>query len=194
MDNPAQVRQLTTQLQQLAREVGLPPLLIATDQEGGQLMAVGSGVTQLPGNLALGAAGSEDLARQAGEVLGRELAAMGINVNYAPCLDVNINPRNPAVGTRSFGEDAQAVARLGAAMITGIQSQRVAAVAKHFPGHGDTSSDSHHGLPAVPHSLERLRSVGRGPKYYRAGRKVFYLVRDLDRFIEACSGPDGGEA
>lgn len=193
VDNPAQVRRLTAQLQQLAREIGLPPLLIATDQEGGQLMAVGSGVTQLPGNMALGAAGSEHLARQAGEVLGRELAAMGINVNYAPCLDVNINPRNPAVGTRSFGEDAQAVARLGAAMIAGIQSQRVAAVAKHFPGHGDTSSDSHHGLPAVPHSIERLRSVELPPfaSGIRAGVK---MVMSAHLALSALDGPDAPPA
>jgi beta-N-acetylhexosaminidase len=84
---------------------------------------------------------------------------MGINLNYAPCCDVNVNPQNPVVGTRSFGEDPEEVARLSAAMVAGIQSCGVVATAKHFPGHGDTVSDSHHGIPVVPHSLERLRSV-----------------------------------
>jgi beta-N-acetylhexosaminidase len=159
VDTPAQVRQLTELLQQAARQAGLPPLLIAADQEGGQLMAIGEGVTQLPGNLALGAAGSDALARQAGEVLGTELAAMGINIDYAPCCDVNINPENPVIGTRSFGEDPQRVAELSAALVAGLQSRGVAAAAKHFPGHGDTASDSHHGIPVVLHTLERLRQV-----------------------------------
>lgn len=159
VEQPAQVRRLTAELQQAARATGLPPFLIAADQEGGQLMAIGDGVTQLPGNLALGAAGSADLARKAGWVLGRELAAMGLNVNFAPVCDVNVNPRNPVVGTRSFGEDPQAVAELSAALVEGIQSAGVAATAKHFPGHGDTASDSHHGAPVVPHSLDRLQKV-----------------------------------
>lgn len=159
VDHPTQVRVLTRKLQAAAQEAGLPPLIIAVDQEGGQLMAVGEGATQLPGNLALGATGSANLARQAGSVLGRELSAMGINVDYAPCCDVNINSQNPVVGTRSFGEDPQQVAELAAAMVTGIQSSGVAACAKHFPGHGDTFSDSHHGVPVIPHSLEHLSSV-----------------------------------
>ncbi|MCS6995182.1 MAG: glycoside hydrolase family 3 protein [Anaerolineales bacterium] len=159
IETPAQVRALTFQLQEEARALGLPRLLIAADQEGGQLMAIGEGVTPLPGNMALGAARSEDLAFRAGQVLGRELAAMGINVNYAPSVDVNVNPRNPVIGVRSFGEDPLLVAQLGAAMVAGIQSQGVAATAKHFPGHGDTTGDSHHGLPSLPHSLERLRAV-----------------------------------
>jgi beta-N-acetylhexosaminidase len=155
---PAQLKGLTKSLQCLARDLELPPLLIATDQEGGQLMAVGDG-TPLPGNIALGATRSAELARQAGEVLGRELAVLGINVNYAPCADVNINPQNPVVGTRSFGEDPQLVSELTAAIIEGIQSQGVAATVKHFPGHGDTANDTHHGRITVSHSLERLRAV-----------------------------------
>ena len=137
-------------------------------------MAVGEGTTPLPGNLALGATGSVELARQAGEVLGRELAAMGINLNYAPCCDVNVNPQNPVIGTRSFGEDPQKVANLSAALVAGLQSAGVAATAKHFPGHGDTSSDSHHGIPVVPHSMERLRKVELPPfeASIQAGAKV----------------------
>lgn len=158
MDTPAQIRSLTRSLQDLARELDLPPLLIAADQEGGQLMAFGDG-TPLPGNMALGATRSPELARKAGEVLGRELAAIGVNIDYAPCADVNINPQNPVVGVRSFGEDPNLVGELAAAMIEGIQSQGVAATVKHFPGHGDTASDSHHGLGTVPHSRERLHAV-----------------------------------
>jgi beta-N-acetylhexosaminidase len=159
VDKPAQVRALCLDLQRAAQEAGLPPLLIAADQEGGQLMAIGEGVTQLSGNMALGAAGDFQLARRAGEVLGRELAAMGINVDYAPCCDVNVNPRNPVIGIRSFGEDPQQVAVLCAEMIAGIQSAGVAATAKHFPGLGDTALDAHWGTPVVPHALERLRQV-----------------------------------
>jgi beta-N-acetylhexosaminidase len=153
-----ELRNLNDSLQTLAKELNLPLLLIATDQEGGQLMAVGD-CTLLPGNMALGATRSKELARKAGEVLGCELAALGINVNYAPCADVNINPQNPVIGVRSFGEDPQLVADLSCAMIEGIQSQGVAATVKHFPGHGDTNSDSHHTLGTVSHSLERLHAV-----------------------------------
>jgi len=158
VESPAQVRRLTTALQAAAAEAGQPPLLIAADQEGGQLVAIG-GTTPLPGNMALGATGSADLARRAGEVLGRELAAMGVNVNYAPVCDVNSNPRNPVIGVRSFGEDPAEVARLGAAMVEGLQSAGVAATAKHFPGHGDTEADSHFDLPVVHHDRERLERV-----------------------------------
>ncbi len=158
VEDPAQVRRLTDDLQRVARQAGLPPLLVALDQEGGQLMAFGDG-TPFPGNLALGAVGSTDLAYQTGRALGRELAAVGVNINYAPVCDVNINPRNPGLGVRSYGEDPRQVAELAAAAVRGIQSVGVAATAKHFPGHGDTSSDSHHGTPVVEHDLKRLREV-----------------------------------
>ena len=159
MRNPQQVQQLTDSLQAAARAAGVAPLLIGADQEGGQLMAIGEGVTQLPGNLALGATGSVELARLAGEVLGAELSAMGINIDYAPSCDVNSNPKNPVIGTRSFGEDPAMVARLACATIEGIQSQGVAATAKHFPGHGDTSSNSHHGVPVARRDLAGLEQT-----------------------------------
>ena len=159
VESPAQVRALTAALQRAAAASGQPPLLIAADQEGGQLMALGDGPTPFPGNMALGATGSEDLARRAGTAIGRELSAMGINVNFAPVCDVNINPQNPVVGTRSFGEDPALVARLSAAKIQGIQAAGVAATAKHFPGHGDTTLDSHDGTPVLPHDSARLHGV-----------------------------------
>lgn len=187
-----QIRELNASLQRLARELGLPPLIIATDQEGGQLMAVGDG-TPLPGNMALGAARSNELARKAGEVLGREMSALGINVNYAPCADVNVNPLNPVVGTRSFGEDPILVGELAAAMIEGIQSQGVAATVKHFPGHGDTASDSHLGLTTVPHSLERLHAVEL-PPFVAALKADVKMVMTAHLTILSVDGPDAPPA
>jgi beta-N-acetylhexosaminidase len=158
IESAQQVRALTGRLQQFARENDLPPFLICADQEGGQLMALGDG-TPLPGNMALGATRSVELAYKAGRVLGAELSAVGINVNYAPCADVNNNPKNPVIGTRSFGDDPRLVGSLASAMIEGIQSQGVAATVKHFPGHGDTQADSHLGFSMLTHDLARLNAV-----------------------------------
>lgn len=156
--SPGQVRALTAALQAAAADCGLPPLLIAADQEGGTLLAL-PGATPFPGNLALGAAGSPDLARRTGYAIGRELAAMGININYAPVCDVNSNPHNVSVGPRSFGEDPVRVAELGAAMIEGMQTAGVAATAKHFPGLGDAGADSHHELPQLLHTVTHLQTI-----------------------------------
>lgn len=158
MGNLAELRGLTHALQRAATESGQPPLLIAADQEGGQLIAVDQ-TTPFPGNMALGSTGSERLAYKVGRALGKELSAVGINVDFAPVCDVNSNPLNPVIGTRSFGEDPKLVARLSTALSRGLQSSRVAATAKHFPGHGDTSSDSHRGAPIVRHNAKRIRSV-----------------------------------
>lgn len=193
VDNPAQVKKLTSGLQHSAHALGLPLLIIAADQEGGQLMVVGEGATPLPGNLALGAAGSTELAYRAGEVLGRELSAMGINMNYAPSCDVNVNPRNPVIGTRSFGEDPQQVAALSAAVIRGIQSQGVAAAAKHFPGHGDTASDSHLGLPVVPHNLKRLQEVEL-PPFRAAVQADVKSIMSAHLALPAIDGPNAPPA
>jgi beta-N-acetylhexosaminidase len=159
IDRPDQVRRLIDQLQATAREAGLPVLLITADQEGGQLIGLGDQTTPFPGNMALGATRSIDLAQRVGYAIGREAAALGVNVNFAPVCDVNINPNNPVIGTRSFGESPELVSSLAAAMITGLQAAGVAATAKHFPGHGDTASDSHYGTPLITHSQERLRRV-----------------------------------
>lgn len=192
MGTSAQVRALTDALQEFARELNLPPLIIATDQEGGQLMAFGDG-TPLPGNMALGATRSAELARKAGEVLGREMAALGINVDYAPCVDVNINPQNPVVGVRSFGEDPKLVGELAAAMIEGIQSQGVAATVKHFPGHGDTVSDSHQRLGTVSHSRERLHAVEL-PPFRSAFKADAKLVMTAHLGITSIDGDDAPPA
>lgn len=156
--HPAQVRALSAALQRAAKESGQAPLLIGVDQETGTLFAIPE-TTPFPGNLALGATRDATLARRMGYAVGRELAAMGANVNYAPVCDVNINPSNSVVGARSFGEDVGNVARLAGAYVEGLQSAGIAATAKHFPGHGDTGMDSHYGTPVLNHDATRLRSV-----------------------------------
>lgn len=163
VESPAQMRELSLAMYAAAREGGLPPPLIGIDQEGGQLIAVAEGATELPGNMALGATRSAALAEASGRVLGRELLAMGINLNFAPSLDINTNPYNPAIGVRSFGDDPALVSELGVALIRGMQAEGVIATSKHFPGHGDTQVDSHYGLPSIEHSLERIRAVELAP-------------------------------
>ncbi len=158
-DSPAQVRAVTDALRRAASAGNQPVPLIGIDQEGGQLMAVTHGATELPGNMARGAARSPELAEQAGCVLARELLAMGANLNFAPSVDVNVNPANPVVGIRSFGAEPALVAELGAAMIRGMQGEGVIANAKHFPGHGDVSSDTHHNLPVLDHPRARIDAV-----------------------------------
>lgn len=163
VETPAQLRALNEDLRRAAREAGQPPLLIGIDQEGGQLIAVTGGATELPGNMALGATRSAELSEQAGRVLGRELRAMGVNLNFAPSLDVNINPANPGIGVRSFGADPALVAELGIAMMRGLHAEGVIAAVKHFPGHGDVVTDPHHASAAVTHPLDRIEQVELAP-------------------------------
>ncbi len=153
-----QFRHLNEQLYAAAAKGGLPPPIIGIDQEGGQLIPIRDGATILPGNMALGAANSPELARQAGRVLARELLALGCNLNFAPVLDLNNNPDNLAVGIRAFGDRPTDVTRMGVALIAGMQEAGVIATAKHFPGHGDTSTDSHFGVPVVSKSLAELEA------------------------------------
>ncbi len=156
--SPARIRALTAHLQQLAAASGYGPLLIGADQEGGQLQAL-PGLTAFPGAMALGATQSPALAFRVGSAIGAELAALGVNLVYAPVCDVNTNPQNPVIGMRAFGDDPKIVGVLAAAMIAGLQQHGVAATAKHFPGHGDTFGDSHYGLVRVNHDYERLQHV-----------------------------------
>ncbi|WP_047794800.1 glycoside hydrolase family 3 protein [Exiguobacterium sp. JLM-2] len=134
------------------------PLFVTIDQEGGIVTRLGTG-TNLPGNMALGATRNRQYAYDAGEIIGSELHALGVNVNFGPVLDVNNNPGNPVIGVRSFSSNPELVGELGSAMTQGIQDQGVAATAKHFPGHGDTAVDSHYGLPIVDKSLDELRGL-----------------------------------
>ncbi|MEU6093413.1 glycoside hydrolase family 3 protein [Streptomyces sp. NPDC047079] len=152
---PHQIADLSNGIQQasLAQPRGLP-VLIATDQEHGIVARVGRPATLFPGAMAIGAGGSRADARALGRISGAELRALGIRQDYAPDADVNVNPANPVIGVRSFGADPDAVAGLVAAEVRGYQDSRVAATAKHFPGHGDTAVDSHFGFPVITHSRE----------------------------------------
>jgi beta-N-acetylhexosaminidase len=161
IETPAQTTRLIHDVRahDPAAHAGGVPMFIAVDQEGGNVVRVKSGALVLPSAMALGAAADPDLARRAGQALGRDLKALGFNMNLAPVLDVNSNPDNPVIGIRSFGESPAAVADLGVAYIQGMQSEGIIAVAKHFPGHGDTDSDSHYHLPVLPHGKARLDEV-----------------------------------
>lgn len=155
-----QVRELTSHLQELAHAAGQRfPLLIAIDQENGMVQRLGEDATIFPGNMALGATGSEQSAYEVALAAGLELRALGINLNLAPVVDVNNNPANPVIGVRSFGENPQQVARLAGAEIRGYQSAGIATCIKHFPGHGDTATDSHLSMPVVPYGMDRLEQV-----------------------------------
>ncbi len=160
VQDASQVQTLTASLQRLARESGQPyPLLIAIDQENGAVQRLGPHATAFPGNMALGATRDEQSTCAVACATGLELKALGINLNLAPVVDVNNNPANPVIGTRSFGSDPLAVARLASAALKGYQEAGIACCIKHFPGHGDTTRDSHLVLPTIPHSLERLNRV-----------------------------------
>nr|WP_237718769.1 glycoside hydrolase family 3 protein [Alkalibacillus haloalkaliphilus] len=150
-----QTARLVRDYQNAAEKFGL---MMTIDQEGGIVTRLQSG-TDFPGNMALGATRSEEIAFDVGQAIGHEIGSLGINTNFAPVMDVNNNPDNPVIGVRSFGEDPDLVADLGIAYTEGLQSTGVAATAKHFPGHGDTDVDSHLGLPEVPHDRERLEEV-----------------------------------
>src|SRR2546426_8285113 len=177
----SQVRTLTADLQRLAADVGLPPLLITIDQEGGLVNRLIDGVTVFPSAMALGASGRAEDAATAGRITSVELRALGVNVNHAPVLDVNSNAENPVIGIRAFGDDPAEVARLGVAYIPAAQGAGGLTEGKPFPGHGATPVDSHLDLPVVTKDPERLRRGGgvpvggAGPP--RAGRGLSPPIR-----------------
>jgi len=140
------------------REASEVPLVVGVDQEGGRVARLGPPFTRIPPMAALGRLreGAEEAALEAGRVLGRELAAVGVDIDFAPVLDVATNPQNPVIGDRAISHEPEVVARLGAALVRGIQEEGVAACGKHFPGHGDTDVDSHLGLPVLPHTRRRF--------------------------------------
>ncbi len=148
-----QTRELTDSLQ--AANGDDLPLLVAADQEGGQLIAL-VGTTPFPGNMALGAAGDPELTRRVGCAIGVEMLAVGVNLNYAPCADLNTNPANPSLGIRAFGDEPAHAAAHVAAFVTGLRSAGVLATVKHFPGKGNAQVDSHFGLPVIAHNRARL--------------------------------------
>ena len=156
VESPEQVAELAAEAQRFA---GDAPLWVGIDQEGGRVARMRRPMTEWPPMLALGRSGDEALASRFADALARELTAVGISIDFAPVLDVLTNPGNPAIGDRALGERPETVARLGAAIVRGLQAGGVAACGKHFPGHGDTSVDSHLDLPLVEHPPERLREI-----------------------------------
>jgi beta-N-acetylhexosaminidase len=156
IEAPEQVAELNHDLQSLSSEL---PLWVAVDQEGGRVARLHAPFTEWPPMATLGRSGDEKLAYRFAAALASELKAVGISLDYAPVLDIQTNPKNPVIGDRALGEDADTVARLGAAIIRGLQENGIAACGKHFPGHGDTSADSHVALPLVEHPPDRIRRV-----------------------------------
>lgn len=146
-------------LTQSIKEYAGRSLYIGVDQEGGVVQRLRDGFTRIPPMRALGSIGDVGVAERLGRLVGRELRAVGIDVNYAPVLDVDTNPNNPVIGSRSFSRHPEVVAQLGVAFGRGLEAMGVASCGKHFPGHGDTEQDSHFELPRVSHSIERLREV-----------------------------------
>lgn len=158
IESPAQVATLTTELQQMARKEGIPPLFICADQEGGIVNRLDQGFTIFPGNKALAMTGDSNLAEECAFAMGQEMRSVGVNFNLSPVVDVNNNPRNPVIGLRSFGESPEKVTEFGEAAVRGYHKAGLSISLKHFPGHGDTESDSHYGLPTVKKSKDQLES------------------------------------
>lgn len=157
---PEELLHLTNSLQGEAKKAGYrTPLLICIDQENGVVRRLGEGTTIIPGAMLLGATHDPDNARKAGRLTGKELKALGINWNLAPVVDINNNPNNPVIGVRSFGEKTSEVTEMAKNSMLGLQESGVMTTLKHFPGHGDTSVDSHLDLPVIEHDLDRLHAV-----------------------------------
>ncbi|GIM28557.1 glycoside hydrolase family 3 [Clostridium polyendosporum] len=134
------------------------PLFISVDEEGGRVTRIPKEFKKLPSNKLIGSINNKDFSYSIGSIIGEELKSFGYNMDFAPVLDINSNPKNPVIGDRSFGANEKVISELGVQTMKGIQSQGVIPVVKHFPGHGDTSVDSHLGLPVVNNDLNRLKT------------------------------------
>lgn len=178
-------------------EGGRTGLMIGVDQEGGGISRLTMGC-QMSGNMALGAAGSEELTQQCASLIANELRALGIHANFAPSLDINSDPANPVIGIRSFGDDPDAVASLGCAYIKGLQNSEIIAAVKHFPGHGDTAVDSHTGLPTIDKTLAEIedaellpfrRAVETGTEIVMTAH-IQYPQIEQDTYISCATGEE----
>lgn len=165
--DPEQIARLTNALQEQAP---VTPLLIAIDQEGGRISRLPPGFTVFPSASTMAARQAPDVAYGAAEVTAKELRAVGINMNMAPVLDVNSNPTNPIIGNRAYGAHPEQVCRFGVAVMNGLLDNGVIPCGKHFPGHGDTLTDSHKGLPVVNADRTRLEHVELEPFRYAVRR------------------------
>jgi beta-N-acetylhexosaminidase len=189
---PEQVAELSHDVQELASEL---PLWVSVDQEGGRVARLRAPFTEWPPMAVLGRSGDAALATRFASALAAELRAVGITLDYAPVLDIHTNPSNPIIGDRALAETAAEVARLGAAIVRGLQDNGIAACGKHFPGHGDTSVDSHLDLPLVEHPPDRIRRVELIPfrEAIRAGvafmMTAHILVPSLDEEKPATLSP-----
>jgi len=157
VESLSQVRSLLSCIRETVR-LDLP-LMVAVDQEGGTVARIRGHGADFPGNMALGATGDPGLAERQGFIMGRQLKSLGIDLDYAPVVDVNSNSSNPIIGVRSFGDDVAVVSSMGASMIKGFSRAQMGCSAKHFPGHGDVDIDSHLGLPVLDRSLDSMRAL-----------------------------------
>jgi Beta-glucosidase-related glycosidases len=156
----SQTNKLINGLKQINQDAGGKlPLLLSADQEGGRVSRLPKEIAKFPSSRSVGSTKDAKYAYQVGTALGEAMKAVGLNTDFGPVLDVNTNPDNPVIDDRAFGTTPKLVSSMGVQEMLGIKSQGVIPVVKHFPGHGDTSVDSHIGLPVVKHDLERLRSI-----------------------------------
>ena len=181
---PIRQAHLTNRWQKLA----CTPLFIAIDAETGVGMRLDS-VPPFPDPMTLGAANDDSLTYRIGQAIGRQCRRLGIHINFAPVADVNNNPLNPVINQRSFGEDPVRVARLAEMMTRGIQSQGVIATLKHFPGHGDTDSDSHYTLPVIRKDKETLEQTEFLPFLHNAG--IAHAVMTAHLFVPSLDSSQG---
>jgi beta-N-acetylhexosaminidase len=155
-ESPAQMAELSNQIQ-ACRIAKTPPLWVCVDHEGGKVQRLKKGFTRIPDAATLAATGSPKLVFEIAELLAKELEAVGINVNFAPVVDIATNPNNPVIGPRAFGRDEDTVSKMSSGMVRGHLVHGVQPCVKHFPGHGDTATDSHFALPKCAIPLEQLR-------------------------------------
>lgn len=158
ISNPKQLQSLTNDVKKSNGEEHIP-LFISVDEEGGRVSRLPEGKTEFPTNEQIGKYKNADLSAQIGSVIGEELGAFGFNLNFAPVLDIFSNPENRVIGNRSFGDSAETVSELGIATMKGMQEAGIIPAVKHFPGHGDTTVDSHVGLPVVQKTKEELAEL-----------------------------------
>lgn len=155
----AQTASLCREIQSEIRKNTGADAFIGTDQEGGTVVRITDGALYYPGAMAMAAAGSADYVCQVGEYMGAELKALGINIDFAPVADINSNPDNPVIGARSFGDSAATAGEYAVSFVNGMNASGMVSTAKHYPGHGDTDTDSHYGLPMIDKSVDELMDL-----------------------------------